>query len=83
MEVKVNLKKHILEDKGLVNRTVIFSSFHLIMGIQNWHIASPFRQAPFPWQGTKGDDPRVNLEKHSDFSEHETNGKLYSDGVIP
>ena len=43
MEVKVNSKKHILEEKGFVNTTVIFSSFYLILGVQNRHIASPLR----------------------------------------
>lgn len=83
VEVKVNSKKHIFEQKGVVNTTAIFSSFNLILDIQNQRVASLLRQAPLPWKETSQDDAGLNLQKHSDFSEHETNGKLCIGGVIP
>lgn len=48
VEVKVNSKKHIFEGKGVVNTTTIFSSFNLILNIQNQHVASLLMQAPLP-----------------------------------
>lgn len=49
--MKVNPKKYLLEEKGFVNTTAIFIIFYLILGVQNWRVASPLRQAPFPGKG--------------------------------
>lgn len=80
---RLTLKHTLLKKKGLWTPQVFFSSFCLILGIQKWHAASAPGQAPFPWKWTQWDAHRVNLQKHSAFSEHETNVKLCNSGVIP
>lgn len=46
--MKVKAKKYLWKKKGVVNPTIISISFYLILGVQNWYVASHLRQAPFP-----------------------------------